>query len=498
MLSKLKDAFKQTVIYGVGNISSKLVGFILIPIYTKHLSVEEFGILSILEISSQVLIAFLGLSIHQGLTRWYWDIKDSEKQKSLFFTLFIFVVVFSSLLTLLLFIFKKQIAILIFENQQFTYLVSLLFISSILQLISQLSFNLMRLQSKAVLFSSTSIIRLIIAMVFTILFIVNLKRGVNGVYEAQIISYIIFFIITLRYTFNNFRFKFEFRVLREVLVFSYPLAISAVAAVLLTVTDRYSIRYISGFKDTGIYSLGFKISSIIKAIFMTSAQFAITPIIYKMVDEKNNTRFYSKLATYMTYGITLIALAISAYGKELVFLLAKKEEYYMAFKIIPILSLSLVFDQLRYNIGFGLNIAKKTGIVSKIIIIISIINIGLNIVLITHFSIYGAAIATLLSRIFICVVYYYFANKYYPVPYEIAKIIKMILLATFFILVALFVNNISSHTLTLLIKLLIIGLFPIALYFLNFYDKKEIKALKGFWNKWKNPINWRKNISPKN
>jgi O-antigen/teichoic acid export membrane protein len=127
MLNKLKSTFKQTVIYSVGNFSSKIVGFILIPIYTNQLSVEDFGVLSILEISSQVLIAFLGLSIHQGLTRWYWDIKNSEKQKSLFFTLFIFVVVLSSLLTMLLLIFKKQIAILVFENQEYRLYLKLCF-----------------------------------------------------------------------------------------------------------------------------------------------------------------------------------------------------------------------------------------------------------------------------------------------------------------------------------------------------------------------------------
>ena len=495
MLSKLKNTFKQTVVYGIGNISSKLAGFILIPIYTKQFSVEDFGILSILEISSQILIAFLGLSIHQGLTRWYWDIKDKEKQKSLFFTLFAFVLVFSTLLTSLLLIFKNELSILIFGDQHYADLVSLLLLSSALQLISQLVLNLMRLQSKAILFSTTSVIRLIISMFFTIFFIIHLKRGVAGVYEAQIISFLIFFIISFKYILKNFKFKINFKILKEVLIFSYPLAISAVAAVLLNVTDRFSIRYISGFKEVGIYSLGFKISSIIKAIFMTSAQFAITPIIYKMVDDKNNTRFYSKLATYMTYAITLIALAISIYGKELVHLLAKKEEYYIAFKIIPILSISLIIDQFRYNIAFGLNIAKKTGIISKIIVGVSILNILLNIVLITYFSIYGAAIATLLSRIIFCIMYYYFANKYYPVPYEITKIIKLILLATFFILIALFVNNLSNYILILLIKILILGVFPIALYYLNFYDDIEIKAIIGFWKKWQNPKNWRNNLS---
>lgn len=493
MLSKIKDTVKQTLIYSIGNISSKLVGFILIPIYTKQLSVEEFGILSILEISSQILIAFLGLSLHQGLTRWYWDIKNKEKQKSTFFTILLFVTIFSATIIILLFIIRKQLSILIFEDEIYQYLIVLLLLSSGLQLISQLITSLMRLQSKALMFSITSLVRLLIALFLTIYLIIHLKRGVNGIYEAQIISYIIFLIITFNYLIKNINIRIDFQTLKEIIIFSYPLAISAVAAVLLNVADRYIIRYVAGFKETGIYSLGFKISSLIKSIFMTSAQFAITPIVYKMVNDKNNTRFYSKLATYMTYAITLIALVVSIFSKELVVLLARKEDYLVAFKIIPILAVSLVIDQFRYNIAFGLNIAKKTYIMSIIIISVSIINIILNVILISYFSIYGAAVATLISRIILCITYYYYSNKYYPVPYELIKIVKLIFLATLFILSAMLLNDLNNYLLIITIKTLILIVFPFTLYFLNFYDEKEIIALKGFWRKWKNPLKWKDN-----
>jgi O-antigen/teichoic acid export membrane protein len=160
----------------------------------------------------------------------------------------------------------------------------------------------------------------------------------------------------------------------------------------------------------------------------------------------------------------------------------------VAFKIIPILAISLVIDQFRYNIAFGLNIAKKTHIISIIIISVSIINIILNVILISYFSIYGAAVATLISRIILCIIYYYYSNKYYPVPYELIKIIKLIFLATLFILSAMLLNDLNNYFLIISIKTLILIVFPFTLYFLNFYDEKEIIALKGFWRKWRNPF----------
>ena len=88
MLKDIKSSLKHSFIYGLGNLATKLVGFVLIPIYTdaKYLSVADYGALSILEITSQLLVAILGLSLYQGYVRWYWDLKTDDERKKLFFS----------------------------------------------------------------------------------------------------------------------------------------------------------------------------------------------------------------------------------------------------------------------------------------------------------------------------------------------------------------------------------------------------------------------------
>ena len=73
MLSFVKSAAKNSLIYGLGNVSTKVVGFILLPLYTSHLSVREYGILGLLEVSSQVIVSVFGLSLTYAFFRWYWD-----------------------------------------------------------------------------------------------------------------------------------------------------------------------------------------------------------------------------------------------------------------------------------------------------------------------------------------------------------------------------------------------------------------------------------------
>jgi hypothetical protein len=80
MLSRLKSTAKNSIIYGAGNLSSKLIGLVLLPLYTSVLPVAEFGKLAMLETTAQILVAIFGLSLNSAYFRWYWDKEYSQKQ----------------------------------------------------------------------------------------------------------------------------------------------------------------------------------------------------------------------------------------------------------------------------------------------------------------------------------------------------------------------------------------------------------------------------------
>ncbi len=70
MLDKLRTTVKQTAIYSIGNMSTKLIGLILLPLYTDYLTTADYGILSIFEITSQFLTAILGFRMSGAMMRW--------------------------------------------------------------------------------------------------------------------------------------------------------------------------------------------------------------------------------------------------------------------------------------------------------------------------------------------------------------------------------------------------------------------------------------------
>ena len=197
------------------------------------------------------------------------------------------------------------------------------------------------------------------------------------------------------------------------------------------------------------------------------------------MDSPGSKRFYSKIMTYFSFGIMTFVIILSSFGRELVMLLAESQNYWDAYKLIPILSLSMFFIALKYTADIGLNIKKLTKIHSFNAILVTIVNIILNFILIYFFSEIGASLAHLISKFLFFILTYYFAQKYYYIPYELKKISKIFIFAVLIIICSILVWKLP-FIISIIIRLVLIGSFPILLYFSNFYEEIEILRLKQF------------------
>jgi len=494
MLNHVKIATKDTFIYSIGNISTKIIGLILLPLYTEKLSVIEYGVLGTVEITIQILIVSFSFSLREALMRWYWDKKYSNKQKSIFFTTLSAIGIGIVFMLALLLPFSDKFSISLLNSPQYAYLFKLLIISAALQILTLLVLTLMRLQRKALLFSLNNIIKLLVTLSLTIYFIAGLNRGVEGIIEAQVIGFIFIILMNTKYVLRNIEPVFERSVLKEMMHFSYPLALSSIGAVLLTVTGRYAVRYINGMEEMGLYTLGFKVANVLKIFVISSVSSALGPLKLKMMDHPDNKRFYSKMMTYTAFGFVILLLVLSLLSKEVIRILASSSDYWSAYQIIPVLCFAQLFELLRRNSRFGLVVEKKTKIISFVMLFVTVINIGLNVMFIYYFGNIGAAIALLITQIIFFTLIYHFAQQHYFIPYELKKILMMILIATGMVIFTfLFINSMQIIP-RIIIKFLLIVLFPVILYFFRFYEPIELKRIKSSWKKWKNPRAWGKHI----
>lgn len=475
MQKEFNNFVKSIVIYGFGNVSIKIIGLILLPLYTNtsFLSVGEYGTMGILDISAQILVAIFSLSLSSAYLRWYWDKAYISSRKIIFFTCFITLSALAVILAVSGSMSSKTITGLLFKDTSFYYAFALMIIATSMQPLIDLTLTQMRAENKASFFVVANITRLIISLVLTIYFLKYAKRGLAGIYEAQIIGNIAFLILTSGYILKNLEFRFSTTILRDILKFSTPLALASLSNVLLLVLDRYVLNYEKTALDVGIYTQGFKIANTTKVFVVSSIQLALGPAIFKIMNRPDNKIIYSKIMTWFTIAVVYFALFLSLFGLEITKLFTTSKIYFGAYKLIPLFSLSIIFSMLKDVSTTGLQITKRTRIIGLMLTGIAVFNLVLNMIMVPLLGTYGAALSSLTSQLIFFILIYGISQKYYNIPYRLDKTAFVIVTGVVLFLAGSFFNQ-DSLGIRITVKTIALLLFPVLLFILKIFDRSEL------------------------
>jgi O-antigen/teichoic acid export membrane protein len=473
MIDKLKHTLKHTFVYSLGNLATKLIGLILLPLYTTHLTTEHYGILSILEISGQLLTIIFSANLSSTMMRWWVDAKTSEKRKSIVFTAF--VMLFISLLGMNI-VFQPlagKFAIWFFDDDLYTVYFTILFFSSSFDIISKYMLDMLRLLEKSVLYITVTTIKLVLVLGLNIYFVVSLEMGVKGIILAQLIGFVFITIILLPIFVKHINLKFDKVITKEMLKYSAPLVFTTLSGMIFSIGDRYVLKFISGDSAVGIYTLSYKIAGMMKFVVLMGFTSGFTPIAFKMYNSPNADRFFSKIMTYLTMVLTYGGLGLALFSPEFVKLFSpQNKDYWEAAQYVGLIGIVVVLAGMRYMFSLSFNISKKTIYVPFIVTIFAGLNILLDFLTIPQLGINGAIISSIISSIFINFAYYYYGSKFYKIRYKTKRDILVLLIGIALYSITYFTKNLEYHQI-LAIKISISLIFPLIIYFGGFLEPIE-------------------------
>lgn len=453
----IRTFFKDGFIYAVPSLISRAIGLVLLPIYTRYLSPEDYGLVEILTILYALLNLTLPLEVSQGVARLVPSLKDKNKKKQYISTAFWFTACCFFLFVIFCWVFPKQLSELLLQSPGYVLelrVASLaMFANSLLYLVqNNLRWCLQAKQSALV-----AIIFIIVTAIVTVLLLIVLKMGVIGVLYGQMLGSLVALLFAIYYT-NQFipiEFLFNFTRLKEMLIFSFPLVFSSMAVYVSIYADRWLLSSMLDLSSVGIYSVAFKLAMVI-GLICYSFQMALVPLIYTHYKDEHTPFYISRIFNYFLLLILPLLAFVSAFSKDIVYLFAGE-----SFQDAHILMLPLSFSVLFLNIYFfspGLSIAKKTIRIAMINIVAGVVNITLNIILIPHFKELGAAVATLSGGISMTILYFWFGNKEYKIPYDYLKCLAALLIfGTFLLLYKVVSHSYFVSTGALILMSILIG-----------------------------------------
>ena len=476
MFDKIKHSIKHTAIYSLGNIASKLVGIVLLPIYTTHFSVSEFGILGILEVSIMILTQVFLLGLPNAFLRFYGEAEDVHRKKSILFTISIFLLGISVAILSVGLISADHIASFFAEKERFSQYFNLMFIIIFLRTLNYFFLSVLRANERSALFSAGNLLKIFLTLGFNVYFVAFAQIGIIGVLYAYLIGDATLCILLLTNIISGITPNFDTEILKESLLFAFPIIFASLGSMILQMGDRYILKLLVNYKEVGLYDLGYRFSSILNVFIINSFSLYFLPQAYKIYREKGDKRYYSKMLTYFVFVLCWVGLGISLFGKEIIKTFALNSDYWPAYKIIPIVVLAYIFSGAVVVLNVGIFLKKRTKYFAYTTLLAAAFNILVNFVLIPYYEMFGAAMATLFSFLLLFLVTYYVSQRLYFIPYEKYKIVKMVGVIVFLYSLSFLFLEFSLFW-GIVIKLVLLAAFPIILYFLKFYEFAELKKI---------------------
>jgi O-antigen/teichoic acid export membrane protein len=483
LLQDIKNTIKQSAVYGLSRISSKLVGFILLPLYSLHFSLSEYGVIGRLETLWQILWAILLFGLESGIVRWYTLIEDEDKKKKFLFSLTIFLVLFNFFGLIILYFSSGLLSSLIFESNQYSKLVFYTAIIATLEALVFVQFLLLRIKEKAFSYSILAIFITLINFGFQVYYLQYTSVKLEGIFLSKIFSPAIGVIILAPFFVKNLKIGIDKENLKELLKYSFPMMLASVSVTFLNQFDRYMLGYLANDDLVGTYVLGNNISGLITFLIISPFSLAFTVISWKKLQDENAKRFYTKTITYFYFIILMCVIFVSLFTPNFIKIFTLNTKYWTAKEIVPWISLAIPFYGIHHIATFSFYVTKKTHYVLWCYLLAFMLKVILNIILIPIFNIYGAAISNYTSFLALNLFLYLLSRHQYFIPYEWNKIILMSVIGIL-ILIPFFYFKFETLAIQVVLKLLAIVLFPLLLYPFKFYENIEVIYIKGFFKKY--------------
>ena len=414
---KRKNQFKTIFKHGGGyflvSLLTKATGFLLLPIITKYLSLEEYGLYTNIQSAQTIMYLFATLSLDAAYGRFVYDYNSSKKRLRLLTSTIFTVFILWNLLYLGLSGVGVYYLIESWGYQELFIALILPFITLFQQFIA-LNTSLMqsRHHTKKLLSITTIAFFTTQLIVLSLLLIFNM--GIQSFFIAQFLvgSIVMYLHINMLkregllklFIFNKHTFKKVFKYALGYLPLSF-------SGWIFAMSDRYIITYYASLAMAGKYSFLMQLTMIIQVI-MQSIDTAYAPIFMGLMKEKGSENL-EKIKSYFTVMIFLLLFVYLSMVLFLPFLIEAlfPKQYQGDYLLISILAMGFVFLAIRKMFANILVYYKKSLWISISGYIPAIVNLGLNFIFIPKYGMYAAAWTTLVSFLLYAVIVFLMAQK---------------------------------------------------------------------------------------
>lgn len=419
MLKNYKYLLKNIGILTIGNFTTKLLNFFLIPLYTAVLSTTEYGEYDLLNTTIGLFIPIFTLNIYEGIFRYALD-RETDKGNLIVVAVKYFLI--SLLPFALLVMANVQFNIIPTFNKYLKFFVLMYIFNSLSAILTGIAKGLEKLK----IIAASGVLSSLVIIIANLILLLVLNIGIEGYFIANIIGvvtqciYVLVGIKIWKYCPDIILKGKDYKTLEnKIVTYSRPLIANSIGWWINNVSDRYVITFLCGLSINGIYSIAYKIPTFLNVLVSIFNQaWNLSAIKDFVKDDKNG--FFSKTYTMYNCFMVLMCSVIIIFNKVLARVFYSND-FYSAWVYVPFLLIAFYFGAISGYIGAIFAAVNRTDIYAKSTVMGALINTILNFLLVYKIGSIGAAIATLVSYFTVWLIRYYYMKKIISLKIKIKR-----------------------------------------------------------------------------
>lgn len=414
---------KNTSVYFSANILNAVIPFLLLPILTRYLSVEEYGQIAMFQLLIAGLAGLVGVNTVGAAGRKFYDKNITKPELAVYNSNCFWVLVFSgALIAVFTFLFDNKIATLLSIPTSWIYVAITISISNY---IIQLRLSQWQIRGEAKKYGVLQVGNSLFNLGSSLTLVVLFTMGVQGRIDALFITSVVISIVSFCFLIKH---KLLIAILPnkksiyEALNFGAPLVPHIFGMFLLSSADRYVINDNLGLAAAGVYLLAIQLSSVFSIVF-DAINKSYVPWLFENLAKEDNAIKLSIVKNTYKYFVVLIILAILGFiiGPWVVTFVAS-DKFIEASTIIGWLLLGQIFSGMYLMVTNYIFYSKETKLLSLVTILTGLLNLLLLYILIPQFGLKGAAWSLCFSTFCRFVFVWILASKKVKMPwYSIFK-----------------------------------------------------------------------------
>ena len=418
---------RQALVYGVGEVLSKAVSFIMLPLYTSYLTPADYGVVSLVYMTFNLVSIVAGARLTAGIFRFYHKSDTERERNTVISTAMLLITVAYAVLSLLGFLFAAPLSNAIFSTPVHADVLRLAAISFLFQGIIAVPFAYLTVSEQPKLFVSVNLAKLVLQATLNYVFLAQMHWGVRSVFTSSVIADALFLLLLgwrqLRETGIGFSSDEAARLVR----FWWPLIFTQGALFVLTYGDRFFLQREGGETVVGLYALAYNFGFLLVQIGFSPFARVWDSVRFRVAKQREADRDAPFSQAFIDVNVLLLTFGtgIMLFVRDFLRVMSKPA-FHSAADIVPVILVAYLLQCWAMMQEVGVMVTERTGWNTVANVAGAVVALAGYILLIPRYLGFGAAWATLISFAVRWIVLYIASQRLWPIRYRWAPVAKLV------------------------------------------------------------------------